>query len=187
MNLLDETVLLKNVENGDEASFREVYDYYSIYVYRTAYHYLKSVELAEDGVQEIFLALWCRRERLGQVESFKSYLFAMTRNFCLKQLKEKVHLISLHNEFSEIIEGEYDDGWEERHLLLMRAVNDLPPQQKKIFEMAKIDGLSHDTISRELNLSPSTVNNHITAAVRSVRNHIRQSIVSIVVFLWHML
>ncbi len=160
------------VASGDEPSFRVLYDHFSAGIYRTACRYLRNAELAEDVVQDTFLTLWANRAKIGRIDSPENYIFVLARNQCFRLLKDRAVLISSEEEFFIDLSEEPAGEEDERFAQISRAIDLLPPQQKKIFEMAKLKGLSHERISRELNLSPSTVNNHITAAFRSVRNYI---------------
>ncbi|ODS73002.1 MAG: hypothetical protein ABS46_20575 [Cytophagaceae bacterium SCN 52-12] len=164
--------LLELVASGDEPSFRVLYDHFSAGIYRTACRYLRNAELAEDVVQDTFLTLWANRAKIGRIDSPENYIFVLARNQCFRLLKDRAVLISSEEEFFIDLSEEPAGEEDERFAQISRAIDLLPPQQKKIFEMAKLKGLSHERISRELNLSPSTVNNHITAAFRSVRNYI---------------
>lgn len=173
---------LKSAAEGDEFSFRKIYDLYSPGIYRTALYYLRISELAEDVVQETFLALWANRHRIDKVSSIESYLFAIARNECFRSLKAKSILISTDEKLLENITDEPTET-DNRIPELIKAIDSLPPQQKKIFVMAKLSGMSHEKISSELKLSPSTVNNHITAAVRSIRNSLRQQITEVLMLI----
>ncbi len=163
------------VAAGDEPSFRVLYDRFSAGIYRTACRYLRNAELAEDIVQDTFLTLWANRGDIGKIDSPGNYIFILARNQCFRLLKDKAILVSSEEEFFSDLSDEPAEEEDERFAQISRAIDRLPPQQKKIFEMAKLKGLSHERISRELNLSPSTVNNHITAAFRSIRNYMHRN------------
>lgn len=165
--------LLELVAAGDEPSFRILYDHFSAGIYRTALRYLRAAELAEDVVQDTFLTLWANRDNIGKIDSFENYIFILARNRCFKILKDKAVMLRSQGELYEDRSDETSDNDEEQYALINMAIDRLPPQQKKIFEMAKLRGMSHEKISKELNLSPSTVNNHITAAFRFVRSYLK--------------
>ena len=167
--------LLELVAAGDEPSFRILYDHFSAGIYRTALRYLRAAELAEDVVQDTFLTLWANRDNIGKIDSFENYIFILARNRCFKILKDKAVMLSSQEELYEDRSDETSDNDEEQYALINMAIDRLPPQQKKIFEMAKLGGMSHEKISQELNLSPSTINNHMTAALRSIRNYMHRS------------
>lgn len=167
--------LLKSAAAGDEPSFRKLYDHFSPGIYRTASHYLRSPELAEDVVQDTFLALWANRSKLDKIVSLENYIFIIARNECFRLLRNKAILVSAEDGIFDNLSDDTPNSDDDQFAQISRAIELLPPQQKKIFEMAKLGGLSHEKISKELNLSPNTVNNHITAAFRSIRNYVRRS------------
>jgi RNA polymerase sigma-70 factor (family 1) len=174
--LSNETELLIQVSRGNSLAFKQLYEYYSIVVYRVANKYLQSPTLAEDVVQEVFLVIWNRRAELGGIHSFQYYLFSMAKNLCLKFLRNIAIESLAHLEFSERTELGEIDNVELYQSLLQDVVQQLPPQQKQIFELAKFQGLSHDAIAQALNLSSSTVNNHMTAALKSIRFRLRHHV-----------
>lgn len=110
----------------------------------------------------------------------------MARNLCLRILKNKA--ILLVND--ELLADLSDEGGEDndiKYTLIDQAIQLLPPQQKKIFQMAKLKGLSHEQISKELHLSSSTINNHITTALRSVRRYVATNYSEILFIAWSLL
>ena len=46
------------------------------------------------------------------------------------------------------------------------ALAQLPEQTRRIFEMSRLKGMTHQQIAAELNVSPQTVNYHIGQALR---------------------
>lgn len=167
--LPDQADVLVKVSCGDEVAFRQLYEHYSIAVYRVAYRYLRSVGMAEDIVQEIFLVIWDKRRDFKEIRALENYLVVMTRNLCLKHMKELAKESTAYLEYLQMEHADEADSSEDYQALLNHAIQALPPQQKRVIELAKIQGMSHEKIARLLNLSAHTVNNHITAALKSIK------------------
>jgi DNA-directed RNA polymerase specialized sigma24 family protein len=72
--------LASRLAAGDEAAFEQVYNACWDRIYSLALAYLKSVELAQDAVQEVFLKLWARREQMAKVENLEAFVYTMGRN-----------------------------------------------------------------------------------------------------------
>ena len=53
--------------------------------------------------------------------------------------------------------------------LLEQGLKDLPDQQRLIFNMSRLEGLSHQAIAEKLNISPITVRNHLHRALKNIR------------------
>ncbi|CAG5000694.1 RNA polymerase sigma-H factor [Dyadobacter sp. CECT 9275] len=179
-SLDNEAELLFEISLGNESAFRVVYDYYSAGIFRVSKRYLQSAELAEDVVQETFLTIWLKRSEIVRIQSFRAYLFSITKNICLKYLRDLAEKSHTHREFSERAELWGNDTVDEYQLLLHQAVQKLPPQQKQIFELGKVKGLGHIDIARILNISPYTVSNHMTAALKSIRKHLQHHIAGLI-------
>lgn len=62
---------------------------------------------------------------------------------------------------------------------LQYALDHLPPKQKLVYTLSREQGLKHEEIARQLNISPSTVNNHMIAALRSIRQQLGPHLQSI--------
>lgn len=171
----DEKRVLEQLAQGSETAFRQIYDQYAPAIYRVATRYFQSAELAEDLVQEIFSSLWLKREEFCKVKEFRFYLFTMAKNLAITYLKKMARQTLVNLEFADRqgMDSSHNDRYEE---LLQQAVALLPPQQKQIFNMAKVNGMSHEVIARQLNLSPSTVNNHMVAALKFIRQHVPRHI-----------
>ena len=85
----NETTLLRDVAEGDGKAFRLLFERYWRSVYGVALAFTKSPGLAEEMVQDIFLRIWLKREKLSDVEKFDDYLFIVARNHIFNKLKKK--------------------------------------------------------------------------------------------------
>ena len=87
MDALEETVLLKDLASGDSKAFDEVYHHYRGEISRYVFKFVKSTEHTEDLCQEIFLKVWEKRETLANLQSFRAYLFTVSKNRVLDFLR----------------------------------------------------------------------------------------------------
>ncbi len=58
-------------------------------LFRLANRLLQNVPEAEDVVQEIFLRLWSRRDKLGEYRSLEAFAMTMTKNLIIKRSIKK--------------------------------------------------------------------------------------------------
>jgi RNA polymerase sigma-70 factor (ECF subfamily) len=91
MSERSETVdLVERLRNGDEAAFLEVYRRWQGPLYRFALRMTGSSSLAEDAVQEVFMALIQRIERYDPARGpLGPYLYGMARNHVLRRLERE--------------------------------------------------------------------------------------------------
>jgi RNA polymerase sigma-70 factor (ECF subfamily) len=150
----NENELLHELAAGSERAFTILYDQYKNVVYASALKITKSKTLSEEVVQDVFMKIWLRKEELKDITDFESYLFISTDSF----LKD-----------------------EQYNVLLNQILLKLPPQQQKIYQMAKVEGLSHQRIAEILDISPLTVKKHMAQALKLIRVQLARHINLIII------
>lgn len=76
------------VAGGDETALAELYDRHADAIYRTAYRRLGDGQLAEEVLQDTFLALWNRAELYDQGQgSLAAWLGTIARNRAIDRLR----------------------------------------------------------------------------------------------------
>jgi RNA polymerase sigma-70 factor (family 1) len=176
----DEKKVLELLAQGSEYAFMQLFEYYRARIFGVALRFLKSRELAEEVVQEVFLKVWMRREGIGKVLDFEAYLFTMTRNLVFDRIKDMAKESSAKKEFAHSIQHVNSTDQplieEQYNALLHEALSQLPPQQKQIFRLAKIEGLSHQAIAEQLDISRLTVKTHMAKACKTIRHKLQHHI-----------
>ena len=177
----NEGELLKLVAAGDENAYRELFHRHWDNVYSVALVLTKSVELAEDMVQDIFLKIWQKREQFTEVERFEDYLFIMARNHIYTELKKKAR----DDQFKQQVHQYFDSGINNAEIQLLtketqvqinKAIDQLTPQQQLVYRMSREQGLSHEEIAEKLNISRNTVRNHIVQSLKQIREYLNDNV-----------
>lgn len=176
----DERKVLQLLAQGSEYAFTQLFDYYGGRIFNVALRFLHSRELAEEVVQETFLKVWVRRKEIGDAANFEGYLFTMVRNQVYDRIKQIARETTTKREFAQVIQpvdGADRPLVEKQYQELLReAVNQLPRQQKQIFTLARIEGLSHQAIAEQLHISRLTVKTHMAKALQSLRQNLQRYI-----------
>lgn len=176
--------LVSSIKNGDAQSleliFRRLYPRLCAY----AQKFLQNINDAEEVVQEIFYAVWKNRERLDEQQSFKAYLFTAVRNRCLNllatrrsQSRQAELLWFLYTQDTGTAPNAY-------HTLLAQdlerdlnaALEHLPKECKKVFELSRFEGLKYQEIAQRLNISIKTVETQMSRALSRLRLELREHI-----------
>lgn len=172
----DERQVLTAVAAGDEKAFRLLVEAYWSRVYFNTLTLVKSPMVAQDLTQDIFLKIWLQREKLSAVENFKNYIYVVGRHQVIAALRKKIvetaddDMAALREDMQAPdlrLEGK------EAYRMLMEGVERLTPQQKLIFKMSRIEGLSHEQIASKLGLSKNTVKVHMVIALNFLRGWLR--------------
>ncbi len=169
-----EQLLISELKNHNEKAFRTLYNSYSQDIYRYSFSILKSKELAEENVQEVFLKVWLHRENLNLEQSFKSYLFTIARNQAFNFLNKAANDLVLKEEIFYKSQKSYNQGdfsirEADCKRLKKQALKQLPPKRKLIFKMSRKQGKTYEEISQELGISVNTVKSQMSKALESLR------------------
>lgn len=169
--------LLSNIQKNNKKAFDALFRKYYPSLCQLAFLIVKSEEIAEEVVQEIFINIWEQRNRLKIKKSLRSYLFTATRNKALNYLSsEKKRLVYEKNaliEYSEEITGSGENNEElEMKLMLLNAVDNLPKKCKEIFKLSREEGMTYQEIADHLNISKKTVEAQMGIALKKLRAYL---------------
>ncbi len=172
------TDLLTEIKRGNQLAFKKLYDEYQHKIYAYALRYLKSKALAEELVQEVFLKVWNHRGKLDIDKNIAAYLYKIAQNTIYQQLKvaarDKELRATLFFQDSDQQPDVLEADLFHKELLQVyaEAVNLLPTQRKKVFQMSRNDDLSHEEIAQLLDISKNTVKDQVVKASRFIRKYI---------------
>lgn len=149
----------------DEDTFRDLYDRYWRKVYGVCYHLLQDHEVALELSQDIFEALWNKRETLvirGAPEHYLTraaklevYQYIRGRKIRQKHLEEIGHSSSDYsNSTQETVH------YNELEALVDGFINRLPEKSKAVYQL-NMNGSNHREIASSLKISEKTVEYHI--------------------------
>ncbi|MEI7470872.1 MAG: RNA polymerase sigma-70 factor [Chitinophagaceae bacterium] len=135
---------------------------------------LKSTQLAEEVVSDIFIEIWAKRKQLLEIEDLKMYLYVSVRNTSLRRLQQarKTSVLSLDDlqvEFATAdLNAENSLISNELNQKIESAIESLPPQCKIIFKLAKQDSMKYKEIAQLLNISVKTIDNQLATALKKI-------------------
>jgi len=173
----NDIALLSQLARGGKAAFTQLYLRYSATVYNALMLYIKDEHEADDLLQNIFIKVWERRERMDSIQDIESYLFIMARNTVLNHIKrravEENARSALRNRLPDLADATDSRLLElEYKRALQEAIDALPAQQKQAYLLATEELLAHDDIAARMGISKFTVKKHLELARKSVRAHI---------------
>lgn len=168
--------LLLQIAGGSEVAFTALFKQYWSGVYVHIHSFLKNTTHAEEVTQDIFLKIWEVRSTLPELDSFRNFLFIITRNRILSELRKKPALPeepdpALLQEHLLVPDVQLD--YKEFYTQVMEAIELLPAQKKRAFKMYRVENRSRAEIAREMGLTYGTVNQYLVDAVNFLRAHLR--------------
>lgn len=137
---------------------------------------LGDVADAEDVVQDVFVALWGRREELDRVVKLESYCLQMVRLRCIDLIRKRKR-DAFHNEqIAYLSDKEVEMEVEEtasRAALLDRLLGELPDKQREALKMKYVEERDTQYIEQALQMSSSNVYTTISRAIQSLKDKIK--------------
>ena len=174
--LIDEKALVLRLIDGDEDAFCELYAAYKGRLIYFAMRFLKSREHAEDVFQDAFTVIWQSRRFINPDASFSSYLYTIVRNRVLNQNKLKEHVLAQAVDYTDETKNEILAN--DLRQLILRALQQLTPRQREIFEMSREQQMSHKEIAETLGISVNTVQESISLSLKSLRGYLQKNSVA---------
>lgn len=172
----------RKIWNAFRAGSRDALDFIfrqhasNLFVYGT--RFTKDQELVLDCIQDLFVELWNRRQRLSETNSIKFYLLAALRRRVARSLNgvKRFEAIS-----GDIIQMEEKINFSTEHLLVLqeteqfrkanlkRAIEALTKRQRECIYLKFFQGLDNEAISSVMGLTLGSVNTLVSQAIRSLR------------------
>ena len=182
--LSDERSLVLRLIEGDEDAFCELYAAYKNRLIYFAMRFLKSREYAEDIFQDAFAVVWQGRRFINPDASFSAYLYTIVRNRILNQLRDLSNQDKLREQILSQAVNYTNETKDEiiandLRQFISRALQQLTPRQREIFQMSRERHMSHREIAEVLGISVNTVQESISISLRTLRTYLeKNSIVS---------
>ena len=176
-----ERELLREIAEGNETSFTEVYHKYWKLLFSVAANKLNNLADAEEVVQDVFADLWKRRSAINIRQSLKSYLAAAVKfqvySLLHKKYRQRQHEQAMQQHTSTTsylacaVEEQYDlKALQEQ---LQQTTARLPERCKLVYELSREAGLSNKEIAQSLDISEKTVENQMTKALKYLRTSLK--------------
>lgn len=183
-NVIDtETALLTGLIQGNHKIFRDIFDLYARRLVFYAYRIVKEKEAAENIIQDVFINLWERREKLPSDLKLEPYLYRAVKNRCINHIKSSA--LFEKNDNPDLFKSESPNNIAEFNEIkesYNKAVNKLPSACKTIFLMNRIDGFTYKEISLKLNISQKTVETQMSRALKFIRKHLEKFLIFFLFF-----
>jgi len=176
-DLSDNELIERFRYSHDNEYIGELYGRYAHLVLGLCIKYFKEAELAKDATMNIFELLLQELKR-HKIENFKSWLYSVTKNFCLQELRKKQNIHQKQDRYSlfvkETMEIEEDlhlhKDKEQLYMALEDEILNLNNNQRICVKMFYLEGKSYADISHELNFSLKEVKSHIQNGKRNLKN-----------------
>ena len=170
---------VRQIKAGDVGAFEALFRHLHPMLTRQARQYAPDPDAAADAVQETFVRLWERRDRLDPERSIRAYLSRSLRNRLLNAARDTQTRRTLLDEHASPLtttRAPHPDEAAQGAALadrLQLALAELPDRQRTAISLTRFDGLSHTEAAEVMGCSARTVNNHIVRGLRTLRDRLQ--------------
>jgi RNA polymerase sigma factor (sigma-70 family) len=171
--------LHRRLSAGDRGAFDELYRRYANVAFGLAYRVTGQRLLAQDVLQEAFLALWRAPEAFDPSRgAFRSFFLSLVHHRAVDVVRREERLRARHDRAANLepLVGEDPaDSVADQDFLVRRrrevraALAILSAEQRQVLEMAYLDGMTQVRIAEELHIPLGTVKTRTFAALRKLR------------------
>ena len=168
--------LVQRIASGDEAAFSSLFYQFGPRLHSYLTGITKSETAAEELVQNTFIRVWLNRYHLPDIQNPSAWIYRVASNEAFNFLKRKgieqkvLKVIGPADELSNTDDVTYNE--------LKRNVADaiaaLPERRRKIWQLAREEGLKIAEIAEELNISVNTVKAALAEAQKNIRDFLSE-------------
>lgn len=133
-------------------------------LFRLAYSIVRAKVEAEDILQDVLLKLWSKRDEWDYIENLEAYCFRITKNAALDRLasmairktgtidpeKENLFFVENRSPHSEMVR-------KEQRWAIHNSIEMLSENQRLVFTLREIEGMSYREIAEALSISEDLV------------------------------
>ncbi len=180
-------LIFRNIQKGDKTAFEVLFKRFYPRLYDFAFKVVRNKEISEDIIQDIFIKLWERKEKIKPV-NIEGFIFKILKNQCITYLRSIRILenakVSLHNlsHIEELYRIDFlrDEPYilieKELQIEINRIIKNLPDRCKEVFILSRLDGLKNREIAQKLGINIKNVERHITKALIHFKTHFREKV-----------
>lgn len=174
-------LLWQQLKAGSEFALGKLLNRYFNPLLNYGHKFIRDEAFVKDCVQEVFIEIWNRRDRITVPDSVRAYLLSSVRKKVLREayrqqilrpdeptdLENDSNFISFSPEWT-IIEEESLAQTTKR---VAQALDKIPKRQREVIYLRFYQGLERDEIADIMNVNPQSVSNLLQSAYTSIREY----------------
>ncbi|MGX5820187.1 RNA polymerase sigma factor [Chitinophaga lutea] len=177
--IFDDLEIAKQIADGDEEAFARLFYHYGAIINPIILKIVKSAAITEDVIAEVFLKLWLGRSRLPEISNLSGYIYRAATNIAFNELRKEKngdHAIQQLYLQPAAETTSQEDIVSVKHLrdTINKAVDALPKQRRRIYQLSREEGLSRSEIAEYLNISENTVKDQLRIALRFIQESVQK-------------
>jgi RNA polymerase sigma-70 factor (family 1) len=175
MNKGNYSEMIMAFQKGEEKAFAEVYDLFYGPIYYFTLRIVDNSGEAQEITADTFLKLWKLRANFESIENIKAFLYITARNASLNLIKQRKGYSRSQEDLSYFLSQDeqgpsmQDEIKAEVLKEVLKEMETLPPQCRKILQFSYVEGLKNTAIANEMGLTLQTVKNQKTRGLKMLK------------------
>ncbi len=170
--------LIGRLKQHDKEAFNLLFYMYAEKIFKFSLTFFNQEAEAEEIVQEVFLKIWLKREKITDPSTFNAYIYTMAKNLIFNNLKRNVYRKKYNSYLYANYSAHQNDTeneviYEETKQRIEQALDKLPKKRKKVFLLSRQEGLKNKEIAEKLDISIKTVETHMSLSLKYLREVLR--------------
>lgn len=170
--------LLERVRSGDDGAFRELFSRHAAVAHTLASRIVREAHIAEEIVQEAFLAVWRSPERYDRSQgSVRAWLMGAVHHRAVDAVRREQAQRRRADEaaaFRVVVDDPADDlaaaiDLPTERRLVRSALADLPDEQRDVLVSMYFEGLTQSQVADRTGLPLGTVKSRTLLGMRRLR------------------
>ncbi len=181
-------MLMVRYKRGDRNAFAELVQRYQRPLFNFSLRYLRNPEGAREVTQEAFLRIVKRSADFRHESRFSTWIFAITRNLCIDELRRAKHRnhssldqpnsdgeqpLDKLGDTTTALSGERGAQARELRNGIVRALDELPEEQREVFLLRQLGGVPFGEIARITGIPENTVKSRMRYALERLQRALR--------------
>ncbi|MCF6333080.1 MAG: RNA polymerase sigma-70 factor [Draconibacterium sp.] len=174
---LIEPNIFDKIKSGDEIAFSKLFDEQYPLLCFFCDGYIADIDKARSLVQQVFVDLWIKREKLNITHSIKSYMYNAVRNKTIDFLRQQKNTIQITAKIENTQKIPFQNIIQEAEInnRINNSINQLPEKCREIFILCRFEGLKYKQVAEKLNISIKTVEMQMGIALKKLRKSLSGS------------
>lgn len=173
MESLKDEELMKMFCLGNNHAFDIIYDRYKNRIFSFILNvYEKNQSMAEDSVQEVFIRVIRYKDTFDRSMHFSTWIYTVARNVCLNKIRAKdglLHFEIIDTDIPDELDSSRSVSCMELDKIIRDAISKLPENQKSVFVMREMDGMSYQEIAGVIGLSEGNIRTLLYRAKKELK------------------
>ena len=179
---MNENDLIKELREGNQAAFKELFDRFSTLVYNVAYRMLQNKQDAEDITQEVFFQAYKSLKHFRAESQLSTWLYRIAVNRSLNHQRKRKLERWLSLDFETHADSAVNSGYpgttkdgpddamgkKDTERIVQEAINSLPDQQRIAIRLHRYEELPYEEIAKIMGVTVASVESRLHRAKQTL-------------------